>query len=199
METGAGRCTACRGHRGRARHTARARAPRGPNSAASNAFAVSTRPLAKHGRRRIGPKRRRHARPLSLSSDGRPETANRNDRVQRGALLRRRGLGCPFGGFAGGGGRALGRGLSWPGGSASEPKPVCGRDHRRWPLVSQLVRRNPTANAGGLSRGVQLDTDPGGRNTAARGSRPAARKTTTRPGWGAIAGDRRNPQAVWIP
>jgi hypothetical protein len=29
--------------------------------------------------------------------------------------------------------------------------------------VSQLVRSNPTANAGGMSRRVKLDTDPGGR------------------------------------
>jgi hypothetical protein len=27
--------------------------------------------------------------------------------------------------------------------------------------MSQLVRRNPSANAGGTSRGMELDTDPG--------------------------------------
>ena len=36
--------------------------------------------------------------------------------------------------------------------------------------MSQLVRRNPSANAGGMSRGVELDTDPGGR------TRPTARR-----------------------
>jgi hypothetical protein len=111
----------------------------------------------------------------------------------------------------------------WPGGSASEPKPVSGRDHRRWPLVngvddlgvvdpaevhrrdpeigmpelalydqqrdtlaghldgvsmSQLVRRNSTANAGRMSRRVELDTDPGGRTrpTESRGSEHAEQR-----------------------
>jgi hypothetical protein len=36
--------------------------------------------------------------------------------------------------------------------------------------VSQLVRRYPSANAGSTRRGVELDTDPGGR------TRPTARR-----------------------
>ena len=38
--------------------------------------------------------------------------------------------------------------------------------------VSQLVRRNPSANAGGMSRGVELDTDPGGRTRPPAGRPP---------------------------
>ena len=38
--------------------------------------------------------------------------------------------------------------------------------------MSQLVRRNPSANAGGISRGVELDTDSGGR------TRPTARRAS---------------------
>ena len=42
---------------------------------------------------------------------------------------------------------------------------------RHKPEVGILVRRDPSANAGGMSRGVELDSYPGGRTrpTAGRG------------------------------
>ena len=45
--------------------------------------------------------------------------------------------------------------------------------------VSQLVRRYPSANAGSISRGVQLDTDPRGRTrpTAGRASEHAEQRS----------------------
>jgi len=38
--------------------------------------------------------------------------------------------------------------------------------------MSQLVRRNPSANAGGIGRGVELDADPGGRTRPTAGRAP---------------------------
>jgi hypothetical protein len=38
--------------------------------------------------------------------------------------------------------------------------------------VAELVRREPPANTGSMSRGVELDTDPGGRTRPTAGRAP---------------------------